>query len=88
MVMSVCLFANAISSALGEAFVCKPAVANVLEGLINDAIFTALSTDPLLVWNYGSMGVLSFIAGVFFWFTFRDLDAEEDELNQIPAGGF
>jgi POT family proton-dependent oligopeptide transporter len=29
MVMSVFLFANAISSALGEAFVCKPAVANV-----------------------------------------------------------
>lgn len=34
------------------------------------------------------MGVLSFIAGVIFWFTFRDLDAKEDELNQIPAGGF
>jgi POT family proton-dependent oligopeptide transporter len=80
--MSVCL-------ALGEAFVCKLAVDNALECLINDAIFTALFTDPLLVWNYGTMGVLiSFIAGVLFWFTFRDLDAGEDKLKQIPAGGF
>ena len=86
--MSVCLFSSAISSALGEAFVCKPAVASVLEGLINDAIFTALSADPLLVWNYGSMGVVALIAGVLFWFTFQDLDAEENELNLIPAGGF
>jgi len=69
LVMAVFLFTNAISAAIGEAFV-------------------TLSTDPLLVWNYGSMAVLSFIAGVFFWFTFQDLDAREDQLNQIPAGGF
>ncbi|KAF9788444.1 PTR2-domain-containing protein [Thelephora terrestris] len=50
--------------------------------------FVSLSSDPLLVWNYGSMGVLSFVAGVLFWFTFKDLDAMEDQLNQIPAGGF
>ena len=34
------------------------------------------------------MGVLAFIAGVLFWFTFKDLDAREDELNEIPAGEF
>lgn len=86
--MGVFLFATAISAAIGEAFVCKSAVANVLDALMDDTVSAALSADPLLVWNYGSMGVLSFIAGVLFWFTFQGLDAEEDELNQIPAGGF
>ena len=88
LVMGLCLFTNAISSAIAEAFVCKSAVANVHEVLINDTIFPALSNDPLLVWNYGSMGVLAFIAGLIFWFTFQDLDAMEDELNEIPAGVF
>lgn len=55
---------------------------------MNDAIPAALVADPLLVWNYGSMGVLALIAGVLFWFTFQELDAREDELNQIPEGGY
>ncbi|KAF8335597.1 hypothetical protein F5887DRAFT_609974 [Amanita rubescens] len=29
--------------------------------------FVSLSTDPLLVWNYGVMGVLAEISGIFFW---------------------
>jgi POT family proton-dependent oligopeptide transporter len=45
-----------------------------------------LSADPLLVWNYGSMAVLSFIGGVLFWFNFRKLDAAEDDLNTIQTG--
>ena len=55
---------------------------------MNDPISVALSTDPLLVWNYGSMAVLALIAGVAFWFIFKDLDAREDELNEIPEGGY
>ncbi|ESK96752.1 oligopeptide transporter [Moniliophthora roreri MCA 2997] len=47
--------------------------------------FVALSEDPLLVWNYGSMGVLAAVAGVFFWFSVRDLDKQEDKLNSIGA---
>ena len=86
--MSICLFTNAVSAAIGEAFVGKSAVANVLGGFINDTIPLALASDPLLVWNYGSMGALAFIAGVIFWFTFQELDASEDELNAIPAGVF
>lgn len=35
LVMSVFLFANAISAALGEAFVCKSAVANALDALMD-----------------------------------------------------
>ncbi|EJD07177.1 PTR2-domain-containing protein [Fomitiporia mediterranea MF3/22] len=45
--------------------------------------FVTLSADPLLVWNYGSMGVFAFVAGVGFWLSFRHLDAEEEALNMI-----
>ncbi|KAF9269358.1 PTR2-domain-containing protein [Marasmius fiardii PR-910] len=50
--------------------------------------FVALSTDPLLVWNYGSMAVLAFVAGLLFWITFRKLDMREDELNEMRTGHF
>jgi POT family proton-dependent oligopeptide transporter len=48
--------------------------------------FVPLSADPLLVWNYGSMAVISFVAGICFWFMYRKLDAEEDALNMLPTG--
>jgi len=48
--------------------------------------FVPLSADPLLVWNYGSMAVISFIAGTIFWFQYRKLDAAEDALNALPTG--
>jgi POT family proton-dependent oligopeptide transporter len=48
--------------------------------------FVTLSADPLLVWNYGVMAVLSFIGGTIFWFQYRKLDADDDRLNQLPSG--
>lgn len=48
--------------------------------------FVTLSTDPLLVWNYGTMAVLSFIGGSIFWIQYRKLDKEEDHLNMLPVG--
>ena len=42
--------------------------------------FVPLSEDPLLVWNYGVMAVLAFVAGTIFWFQYRHLDEQEDEL--------
>jgi len=48
--------------------------------------FVSLSADPLLVWNYGVMGVLAFVGGVCFWFQYRRLDQEEDHLNMLPVG--
>jgi POT family proton-dependent oligopeptide transporter len=48
--------------------------------------FVPLSTDPLLVWNYGSMAVIAAIAGVIFWFSFRTLDADDLRLNTLPRG--
>lgn len=50
--------------------------------------FVSLSTDPLLVWNYGVMGVLAAIAGVIFWIQYRHLDKAEDELNHLSEGHF
>ncbi|OCK89306.1 MFS peptide transporter-like protein Ptr2 [Cenococcum geophilum 1.58] len=48
--------------------------------------FVPLSTDPLLVWNYGSMAVIAFVAGCIFWFQYRSLDRDEDKLNMLPTG--
>jgi POT family proton-dependent oligopeptide transporter len=48
--------------------------------------FVSLSADPLLVWNYGVMAVLALITGVVFWLSVRDLDAKEDELNNLTEG--
>jgi proton-dependent oligopeptide transporter, POT family len=48
----------------------------------------ALSTDPLLVWNYGTMAVLSGLGGVLFWFSFRRLDAEDASLDNLGEGHF
>ena len=50
--------------------------------------FVSLSSDPLLVWNYGVMGVLAGVSGVIFWFQYRHLDKMEDELNAITEGNY
>jgi len=44
---------------------------------------TALSEDPLLVWNYGTVAVIAFIGGVGFWLTFMKADRDEDKLNNL-----
>ncbi|KAJ7192568.1 peptide transporter PTR2A [Mycena pura] len=48
--------------------------------------FVSLSADPLLVWNYGVMGVLAGVTAVILWFSVRNLDAKEDELNNLAEG--
>ena len=68
LVMSLFLFASAIASALGQAFV-------------------TLSDDPLLIWNYAVFAALAFVGGVVFWFTFRELDEAEDDLNYKTGEG-
>ncbi|KFA61279.1 hypothetical protein S40285_05514 [Stachybotrys chlorohalonatus IBT 40285] len=45
-----------------------------------------LAADPLLVWNYGVVAILAFIAGCLFWIQFRHLDKMEDQLNNLPEG--
>ncbi|TDL26999.1 PTR2-domain-containing protein [Rickenella mellea] len=58
---------------------------SALSSAIGEA-FVSVSADPLLVWNYGSMGVLAAIAGILFWLSFRHLDADEDKLNALGEG--
>ncbi|KAF9063697.1 peptide transporter PTR2A [Rhodocollybia butyracea] len=47
--------------------------------------FVALSTDPLLVWNYGAMAVISIVSGVLFWMSVFRLD-KRDILNSSNKG--
>lgn len=44
--------------------------------------------DPLLTWNYALVAILAAIGGVGFWFTWRSLDAKEDELNLIEKSKY
>ncbi|KAI0826573.1 oligopeptide transporter [Trametes gibbosa] len=60
---------------------------SALSSAIGEA-FVTLSSDPLLVWNYGVMAVLAFVAGCIFWFQYRELDKQEDELNDIDEGHY
>lgn len=87
LVMSIFLFMTALSAALGEAFVCAytsfPSISCIL---LTQLFSLALSADPLLVWNYGVMGVLALLTGLVFWWSVRDLDAKEDLLNNMSAG--
>lgn len=48
--------------------------------------FVTLSADPLLVWNYAIMAILSFIGGTLFFIQYRQLDADDDKLNMLPVG--
>jgi POT family proton-dependent oligopeptide transporter len=64
---------------------------NLLMSAISSAIgqaLVALSEDPLLVWNYGVVAVLAFVAGIAFWLCFRKLDAEEDKWNLLQASAY
>ncbi|KAF1992813.1 PTR2-domain-containing protein [Amniculicola lignicola CBS 123094] len=44
----------------------------------------SLADDPLLVWNYGVVAILSFCGGVLFWFHQRKTDKKEDIMNMLP----
>ena len=86
LVMSLFLFTTAFSAALGEAFVRKSSCVHVVSYLT--VVVTALSTDPLLVWNYTSVAILAGITGIVFWLSVRKLDKEEDSLNTLSEGRF
>ncbi|PLW55686.1 hypothetical protein PCANC_04604 [Puccinia coronata f. sp. avenae] len=48
--------------------------------------FNPLCTDPLLVWNYGTMAIMAFVAGVAFYFVHREIDQEHDAFMRLPEG--
>ncbi|KAL0563665.1 hypothetical protein V5O48_018401, partial [Marasmius crinis-equi] len=39
--------------------------------------FVSLSVDPLLVWNYGVVGVIAGVSGILFWTAMSKLDKED-----------
>lgn len=60
---------------------------NAISSAIQQGL-TALSTDPLLIWNYGFVAVLAFVGGNLFYLTHYKLDRQEDELNQIQESTY
>lgn len=50
--------------------------------------FVPFAEDPLLVWLYTTIAIITTIGGIGFWFTFRNLDREEEELNALPDSVF
>lgn len=50
--------------------------------------FTALSADPLLVWLYTTVAIISFFGGTGFWFNFKKMDKQEDAMNALPESTY
>lgn len=50
--------------------------------------FLPLSHDPLLVWMYTAFACISFCAGILFAIMYRDVDAEEDHLNNLATSNY
>lgn len=50
--------------------------------------FVPLATDPLLVWLYMSIAILTLLGWIGFSYTFRSLDRENDALDKLPEGSF
>jgi POT family proton-dependent oligopeptide transporter len=57
---------------------------NAISSAISQAL-VSLSEDPLLVWNYGLVAVLAAVAGFLFLIDNRQLDKDEDRLNNLPS---
>lgn len=60
---------------------------NAISSAIQQGL-TAISADPLLIWNYGFVSILAFVGGNLFYLTHYKLDTEEDELNRIQHSSF
>jgi len=60
---------------------------NAISAAISQAL-VSLSADPLLIWNYGFVAVLSFVGGCLFYITHYRLDQEEDKLNNLETSEF
>ncbi|KAF3031585.1 hypothetical protein E8E11_000709 [Didymella keratinophila] len=50
--------------------------------------FVPLAADPLLVWMYVTIAILTFLGWGAFWWTFRALDKENDSLDKLPEGDY
>jgi POT family proton-dependent oligopeptide transporter len=50
--------------------------------------FIPMVKDPLLVYMYATLAVISFVAGCLFAVMYRDIDREEDYLNNLPRSTY
>lgn len=50
--------------------------------------FTALSTNPRFVINYGVFAGLAFVGAIIFWIVFHNLDKEQEDMNLIGQEGY
>lgn len=50
--------------------------------------FVPLADDPLLVWLYTTIAIITFVGGMGFWWNFRSLDEQDDKLNALPEGEY
>lgn len=60
----------------------------LLTNAFGSALGIALSStavDPKLLWMYTGLAIATAIAGIIFWFVFRNLNKVEEELNQMDA---
>ncbi|KZO97239.1 PTR2-domain-containing protein [Calocera viscosa TUFC12733] len=73
---------TSMKSVVMALFLSTSAFASVIGEVLNP-----LAGDPLLIWNYVVCATLSFVAGIIFWISFRKLDADEDQLNEIGHQG-
>jgi proton-dependent oligopeptide transporter, POT family len=57
-----------------------------LSSALNFAL-TAVNVEAKFMWLYASFAITAWVIGTIFYFTFRNLDKQEDELNAIGQGG-
>lgn len=50
--------------------------------------FVSLSADPLLIWNYAVVAILAFVGAIGFYWSFKDLDRQEDALNNLQKSSY
>lgn len=78
---------TALSNAIGEAFL---PLSTDRESCTIDSLpessLTVFFPLALLVWNYGVFAVISLVASIGFYFSFRHLDREENALNDLASG--
>jgi POT family proton-dependent oligopeptide transporter len=58
---------------------------NCLAAALNFAL-TAVNIEPKFQWLFASFAITAWITGTIFFFTFRDLDRREAQLNAIGQG--
>lgn len=61
---------------------------NALSAALGQA-WVGLSADPLLIWNYASVAIIVFCAGIAFWILFtRPWDKEEEHMNMLKESKY